>query len=241
MNDLDLQITTQVRAAPICRHARFEPAHSRTQEICVEHELWGSRRARETSGLQATPWRGFVLRKQPMEPALPPPGLTRETRIVRDAQGRWFNEGQPLEHANLTRAFDRWVSTRRRRSLLPEKRHQLGVHHARGTAVSSCARCTSTPAARSCCCSRTTRRSRCAPTEPAAEPGRRALLRRRRREHGRALRSPRGHAARDVIGEDAQAYTSSWRAAGCGRSEVDRPAAPVAIRRQRPRNAEPTS
>jgi hypothetical protein len=45
-----------------------------------------------------------------MEPALPPPGLTRETRIVRDAQGRWFNEGLPLEHENLSRAFDRWVA-----------------------------------------------------------------------------------------------------------------------------------
>jgi hypothetical protein len=45
-----------------------------------------------------------------VEPSLPPPGLTRETRIVRDAQGRWFNEGQPLAHENLSRAFDRWVT-----------------------------------------------------------------------------------------------------------------------------------
>jgi uncharacterized protein len=37
-------------------------------------------------------------------------GLTRETNIRRDANGRWFNEGEPLEHANLARAFDRWVA-----------------------------------------------------------------------------------------------------------------------------------
>lgn len=36
-------------------------------------------------------------------------GRTRETTIRRDAQGRWFHDGQPLEHPNLTRAFDRWV------------------------------------------------------------------------------------------------------------------------------------
>jgi hypothetical protein len=37
-------------------------------------------------------------------------GRTRETTIVRDAQGRWFFDGEPLEHPNLTRAFDRWVA-----------------------------------------------------------------------------------------------------------------------------------
>lgn len=37
-------------------------------------------------------------------------GLSRETTIVRDAEGRWFHDGQPLEHYNLERAFDRWVS-----------------------------------------------------------------------------------------------------------------------------------
>jgi hypothetical protein len=36
-------------------------------------------------------------------------GRSRETTIVRDAQGRWFHDGQPLEHEGLTRAFDRWV------------------------------------------------------------------------------------------------------------------------------------
>jgi hypothetical protein len=36
-------------------------------------------------------------------------GRSRETTIVRDAQGRWFHDGQPLEHEGLTRAFDRWL------------------------------------------------------------------------------------------------------------------------------------
>src|SRR5688572_9125041 len=36
-------------------------------------------------------------------------GLTRETTIRRDALGRWFHDGQPLEHAGLTRAFDGWI------------------------------------------------------------------------------------------------------------------------------------
>jgi hypothetical protein len=37
-------------------------------------------------------------------------GRTRETTIVRDANGRWFYDGEPLEHPNLTRAFDRWIA-----------------------------------------------------------------------------------------------------------------------------------
>jgi hypothetical protein len=37
-------------------------------------------------------------------------GWSRETTIVRDAEGRWFHDGQALEHFNLERAFDRWVS-----------------------------------------------------------------------------------------------------------------------------------
>jgi uncharacterized protein len=36
-------------------------------------------------------------------------GRSRETTIARDAQGRWFQDGQPLEHPNLTRSFDRWI------------------------------------------------------------------------------------------------------------------------------------
>ena len=42
------------------------------------------------------------------EPALPP-GLSRETTIRRDAEGRWYQDGIPLEHPNLVRAFDRWI------------------------------------------------------------------------------------------------------------------------------------
>lgn len=37
-------------------------------------------------------------------------GRTRETTIARDAQGRWSQDGQALEHPKLTRAFDRWVA-----------------------------------------------------------------------------------------------------------------------------------
>ena len=44
-----------------------------------------------------------------MDPARFLQGRSRETTIVRDAQGRWYQDGQPLEHANLTRAFDRWL------------------------------------------------------------------------------------------------------------------------------------
>src|SRR5690349_2729772 len=44
-----------------------------------------------------------------MDPGALLQGRTRETTIVRDAQGRWFQDGQPLEHPNLTRAFDRWI------------------------------------------------------------------------------------------------------------------------------------
>lgn len=36
-------------------------------------------------------------------------GLTRETTIRRDARGRWFHDGEPLEHPGLVRAFDSWV------------------------------------------------------------------------------------------------------------------------------------
>jgi len=37
-------------------------------------------------------------------------GWSRETTLVRDAEGRWFHDGQPLEQRNLSRAFDRWVA-----------------------------------------------------------------------------------------------------------------------------------
>jgi hypothetical protein len=44
-----------------------------------------------------------------MDPGALLQGRSRETTIVRDAQGRWFQDGQALEHPNLTRAFDRWI------------------------------------------------------------------------------------------------------------------------------------
>jgi hypothetical protein len=45
-----------------------------------------------------------------MDPANFLQGMTRETTIRRDAEGRWFYDGELLEHPNLTRAFDRWLS-----------------------------------------------------------------------------------------------------------------------------------
>ncbi len=36
-------------------------------------------------------------------------GASRESAIRRDAQGRWFHQGQPVEHPGLIRAFDRWI------------------------------------------------------------------------------------------------------------------------------------
>jgi hypothetical protein len=45
----------------------------------------------------------------PVDPSALLQGRTRETTIFRDAEGRWFQDGEPLEHPNLTRAFDRWV------------------------------------------------------------------------------------------------------------------------------------
>jgi uncharacterized protein len=36
-------------------------------------------------------------------------GLTRESTIKRDAFGRWFHEGQPIEHPNIIRAFNQWI------------------------------------------------------------------------------------------------------------------------------------
>ena len=46
-----------------------------------------------------------------MEPEPAPwfAGLSRETTLYRDAEGRWFHDDQPLEHAKLSRAFDGWI------------------------------------------------------------------------------------------------------------------------------------
>lgn len=44
-----------------------------------------------------------------MEPSAFLKGMTRETTIRRDAEGLWYYDGEPLDHPNLTRAFDRWI------------------------------------------------------------------------------------------------------------------------------------
>lgn len=44
-----------------------------------------------------------------VDPASVLQGRTRETKITRDAQGRWFNDGTPITHVLLTRAFDEWL------------------------------------------------------------------------------------------------------------------------------------
>ncbi len=43
-----------------------------------------------------------------MEPRIPA-GRTRETKIRRDASGRWFDGDDPIEHPHLVRAFDAWI------------------------------------------------------------------------------------------------------------------------------------
>lgn len=45
-----------------------------------------------------------------MEDPRLPPGFSRETTIRRDAQGRWFHEGAPVENPAVARAFDAWVA-----------------------------------------------------------------------------------------------------------------------------------
>ncbi|MCA9600902.1 MAG: DUF1285 domain-containing protein [Polyangiales bacterium] len=44
-----------------------------------------------------------------MDPKAMLEGRTRETRIRRDAAGRWWNGEEPISHPNLVRAFDAWV------------------------------------------------------------------------------------------------------------------------------------
>jgi hypothetical protein len=44
-----------------------------------------------------------------MDPSSFLSGRSRETTIRRDALGRWFSDGEPLDQPNLTRAFDRWI------------------------------------------------------------------------------------------------------------------------------------
>jgi hypothetical protein len=45
-----------------------------------------------------------------MDPAAMLQGRTRETKIRRDALGRWFDGDVPITHALLTRAFDAWIA-----------------------------------------------------------------------------------------------------------------------------------
>lgn len=41
--------------------------------------------------------------------AAPPPGRSRESRIVLDAEGRFSQNGEPFDHAKLAQAFHRWI------------------------------------------------------------------------------------------------------------------------------------
>jgi len=36
-------------------------------------------------------------------------GFTRETTIVRDGAGQWFQDGHPVEHAGVCASFDGWI------------------------------------------------------------------------------------------------------------------------------------
>lgn len=44
-----------------------------------------------------------------MDPASLLKGRSRETKIRRDAAGRWYNDGDPITHVLLTKAFDAWL------------------------------------------------------------------------------------------------------------------------------------
>lgn len=44
-----------------------------------------------------------------MEPPKVPPGFSLESGIRRDAEGRWFHEGEPVINEGVARAFDAWV------------------------------------------------------------------------------------------------------------------------------------
>lgn len=42
--------------------------------------------------------------------APPPPGRSRESRIVLDAEGRFSQDGEPFDHHKLAAAFHRWIA-----------------------------------------------------------------------------------------------------------------------------------
>jgi uncharacterized protein len=44
-----------------------------------------------------------------MEPTPAPFGLSRETTILRTADGKWFQDGEAIDNVKLARAFDRWI------------------------------------------------------------------------------------------------------------------------------------
>ncbi|NLY93970.1 MAG: DUF2946 family protein [Myxococcales bacterium] len=44
-----------------------------------------------------------------MDPSSFLQGRTRETKIRRDRRGRWWNDGDPIDHPNLRTSFDGWV------------------------------------------------------------------------------------------------------------------------------------
>src|SRR6187401_1154866 len=54
-------------------------------------------------------WQVARVTSPDIDPALALRGFSRETTLFRDGEGRWFHDGQPLEHSNLVRAFDRWI------------------------------------------------------------------------------------------------------------------------------------
>ena len=44
-----------------------------------------------------------------MEPTPPPFGLSRETTILRTAEGKWSQDGEPIDNPKLAHAFDCWI------------------------------------------------------------------------------------------------------------------------------------
>lgn len=42
--------------------------------------------------------------------APPPPGRSRESRIVLDAEGRFSQDGEPFDHHKLAAAFHKWIA-----------------------------------------------------------------------------------------------------------------------------------
>jgi hypothetical protein len=42
-------------------------------------------------------------------PEIPVEGRSRETKIRRDARGRWWNDDAEITHPSLCRAFDAWI------------------------------------------------------------------------------------------------------------------------------------